>query len=71
MRCCRCFSIWQAKITVDLQTTEYLDSSAMGMLLILREQAGGDGANIKIVNCSPEIKKILSVSNFEQMFQIS
>lgn len=56
---------------VDLQETTYLDSSALGMLLLLRDHAGGDKANIEIRNCSPDVKKILSISNFEQLFDIS
>ncbi len=56
---------------MDLQETTYLDSSALGMLLLLRDHAGGDKANIEIRNCSPDVKKILSISNFEQLFEIS
>ncbi|WP_144395176.1 STAS domain-containing protein [Pleionea sediminis] len=59
------------KYIVDLGETSYLDSSALGMLLLLRDYAGGDSAQIHIKNCSPEIKKILSISNFEQLFDVS
>lgn len=55
---------------VDLQGTSYLDSSALGMLLLLRDYAGGDKADIEIVNCSADVKKILTISNFEQLFTI-
>ncbi len=57
-------------IRVDLQETTYLDSSALGMLLLLRDYAGGDKADIEIVNCSVDVKKILTISNFEQLFTI-
>ena len=56
--------------SVDLQGTSYLDSSALGMLLLLRDYAGGDKSNIEIVNCAPDVKKILTISNFEQLFTI-
>ncbi|MBU2706828.1 STAS domain-containing protein [Zooshikella marina] len=56
--------------TIDLNETTYLDSSALGMLLLLRDHAGGDTANIRIVNCKPDVKKILLISNFEQLFTI-
>lgn len=56
--------------TVDLNRTTYLDSSALGMLLLLRDHAGGDSAEIKIVNCNQDVKKILTISNFEQLFTI-
>lgn len=56
--------------TVDMKETTYLDSSALGMLLLLRDHAGGDSASINIVNCNADVKKILTISNFEQLFAI-
>lgn len=55
---------------VDLGETVHLDSSALGMLLVLRDFAGGDKAVIKIINCSPEVKKIFAISSFTQLFDI-
>ena len=55
---------------VDLKEATYLDSSALGMLLLLRDHAGGDHARISLINCNPDVRKILSISNFEQLFQI-
>ena len=55
---------------VDMNSTTYLDSSALGMLLLLRDYAGGDHANIRIVKCNEDVKKILTISNFEQLFDI-
>jgi anti-anti-sigma factor len=53
---------------LDLRQTEYMDSSALGMLLLLREHAGGDRANIRIMHCQPEVKKILTIANFQYLF---
>ena len=55
---------------VDLAATEYLDSSALGMLLLLREHAGGEASNIEITQASPEVRKILDVANFGKLFKI-
>lgn len=55
---------------VDMKLAHYLDSSALGMLLLLRDYAGGDRAQITIENCSPDVRKILTISNFEQLFII-
>ncbi len=55
---------------VDLREATYLDSSALGMLLLLRDHAGGDRAEVKIINCSADVRKILTISNFEQLFTI-
>lgn len=54
---------------VDLSDTEYLDSSALGMLLLLREHAGGDRSRIHIVEASRDVRKILNVANFSKLFQ--
>jgi anti-anti-sigma factor len=55
---------------VDLGGADYLDSSALGMLLLLREHAGGDGADITIANSNPDVRRILTISNFNQLFTI-
>ncbi|ARN75414.1 STAS domain-containing protein [Oceanicoccus sagamiensis] len=60
-----------ASYIIDMKATSYLDSSALGMLLLLRDYAGGDNSNISIANCNDDVKKILSISNFEQLFKIS
>ena len=56
--------------TVDLSGTDYLDSSALGMLLLLREHAGGEASNIEITQASPEVRKILDVANFGKLFKL-
>ncbi|SFR50134.1 anti-anti-sigma factor [Marinobacter daqiaonensis] len=55
---------------VDMSDTTYLDSSALGMLLLLRDHAGGDDADIVIENCNSDVRRILTISNFEQLFSI-
>ncbi len=55
---------------IDLAQTEYLDSSALGMLLLLRDFGGGDSAQIEIVGCNATVRKTFAISNFDQLFQI-
>ena len=59
------------RYVVDLDQVTYLDSSALGMLLLLRDHAGGDSADIRLINCNADVRKVLSVSNFEQLFTIA
>ena len=59
-----------AAYTIDMRGATYLDSSALGMLLLLRDYAGGDDSSISIVNANDDVKKILAISNFEQLFTI-
>jgi anti-anti-sigma factor len=58
-------------IIVDLKDTTYLDSSALGMLLLLRDFAGGDKSDVRLVNASSDTRKILAISNFTQLFQLA
>ncbi|KPQ29620.1 MAG: Anti-anti-sigma regulatory factor (antagonist of anti-sigma factor) [Marinobacter excellens HL-55] len=55
---------------IDLSDTTYLDSSALGMLLLLRDHAGGDSARVSVENCNSDVRRILAISNFEQLFSI-
>ncbi|MDH1261739.1 MULTISPECIES: STAS domain-containing protein [unclassified Pseudomonas] len=64
-------SLTPKRYVVDLKGTTYLDSSALGMLLLLRDHAGGDNAQIRLLNCNSDVRKILAISNFEQLFQIA
>lgn len=55
---------------IDLKESEYLDSSALGMLLALRDHAGGDSSNIKIVNCKPDVKKVFVITKLNELFTV-
>ena len=53
---------------IDMRSTEHMDSSALGMLLNMRKSLG-DSADISIINCRPQIKKILTISRFDKKFK--
>ena len=55
---------------VDLKETTYMDSSALGMLLLLRDHAGGDASEIRVINSNSDVRKILAISNFDKLFDI-
>ena len=55
---------------IDLKESDYLDSSALGMLLALRDYAGGDEANIRIVDSNPDVKKILVITKLDELFVV-
>jgi anti-anti-sigma regulatory factor len=55
---------------VDLNQVSRFDSSALGMLLLLRDHAGGDEAQITLRGCPKEAREILNVSQFERLFEI-
>ena len=59
-----------SKFIVDLKESDYLDSSALGMLLALRDYGGGDNADISIVNCNPDVRKILIITKLDELFKV-
>jgi anti-anti-sigma factor len=58
------------KYVIDLKHSDYLDSSALGMLLTLRDYAGGDDSKIEIVNTPSDIKRILYITKLDSLFNI-
>lgn len=59
-----------AKFAVDFEATEYLDSSALGMLLVLREFAGGRRAKVQLSSVGEEIRSLLETARFHELFEI-
>jgi len=55
---------------LNLHKAEYMDSAALGMLLLLREHAGGEKANITINGCRQNVKKTFEVAQFCELFTI-
>jgi anti-anti-sigma factor len=53
---------------IDLGEVTSMDSSALGMLLLLREHAGADRAEIRIVNAGNELRNTLRVAGFDKLF---
>ena len=56
-------------VSINFAGTEYMDSAALGMLLLLDEHFKDQ--RINLLNCSEYIKKALDVVKFEQKFNIS
>lgn len=59
------------RYVVDLGFTDYVDSSALGMLLLLREHAGGAAERVALKGARPDVKKILSIANFDKLFAMA
>lgn len=57
-------------IVVDMSKTDYVDSSALGMLLVLRDKVGENKEAITIKNAKLEVKKILAIANFDKLFTL-
>lgn len=59
------------ELVLDFEGVDYVDSSALGMLLMARERVGGTKARISLINCNPKIQKILTMAQFHVLFKIS
>lgn len=60
----------EKRFVVDLQNAEYLDSSAMGMLLQLREYCAG-GSAVRLLNGNEAVCEILKIANFDKLFEVN
>ena len=58
------------QFVVDFKNTEYLDSSALGMLLQLREH-NRSGAQVQLINESDTVSEILRIANFDKLFKLA
>jgi anti-anti-sigma factor len=59
------------RIDVDLGEVSYLDSSALGMLLMVRDRARGAGKSVSLTNTRGSVRQVLDIANFGKLFSIS
>lgn len=57
-------------VIIDMRSTHYMDSSALGMLINMHKFLSPKNIAIKIVNSNEQIKKIFTISRFDRKFQI-
>lgn len=65
----KCFPKGEKSYVVDLAGAEYMDSSAMGMLLQLREY-NRLGDSVILVNGNEAVVNVLQIANFGKLFTI-
>ncbi len=59
-----------SSIIVDMTRVDYLDSSALGMLLVLRDKVGESNSAVHIKGAKPDVQKILEIANFDKLFTL-
>ncbi|NTV10710.1 MAG: STAS domain-containing protein [Zoogloea sp.] len=59
-----------SEIAVDLGDVVYLDSSALGMLLMLRDKANTAAKSVSLANVRGSVRQVLEIANFGKLFQI-
>lgn len=55
---------------VDLAQATYMDSSALGMILLLKEHADKLGGKVVLSSPNESVLKILKIANFDQFVTI-
>ena len=58
-------------VVLDFSGVDYLDSSALGMLLLLREKLANVRKEVEITGAKGMVKQILDVANFSRLFSIT
>lgn len=57
-------------IGFDLEGVEFIDSAALGLLLIAREEAEKQGVSVTLIRPQGQLQKMLKVSNFYELFNV-
>lgn len=70
LRAYKQFPKGEKRYVVDLGHADYMDSSAMGMLLQLRDHATR-ATQVKLVKGNDGIREILRIANFDRLFQVA
>lgn len=58
------------EIAIDFKQVDYLDSSALGMLLLLREKAEAASKSVSLVGLHGMVKQVLEIANFGKLFTV-
>ncbi len=58
------------RYVVDLSGADYMDSSALGMLLLLRDKVGQDVSRVQIVSGAGQPHEVLKLANFHRLFSV-
>ncbi len=58
-------------VVLDFAGVAYLDSSALGMLLLLREKLAAVRKEVEIVGAQGAVKQVFDIANFARLFRIS
>jgi len=60
----------KARLRVDLAEVNFIDSSALGMLLLARENCEKAGGSVVLDRPQEYVNKVLKLCHFDQLFQV-
>ncbi len=59
------------KYIISMENTQFIDSAALGLLLVLYDHVGKDRHKVALTGCPPNIKRLLNIANFSRLMTIS
>jgi HptB-dependent secretion and biofilm anti anti-sigma factor len=59
-----------AEIKVDLGQVDYIDSSALGMLLMLRDKAKKHDKTVALLNARGQVREVITTAQFDRLFPV-
>lgn len=57
-------------LLVDFSATQFIDSAALGMLLLAREELAKKGGHVQLLNAGGQVEKIFTISHFHSLFEM-
>ncbi len=60
-----------SEIALDFSKVSYLDSSALGMMVLFQKKAKSKNVSVKIRGAQDSAKEILQIAHFDRLFDIS
>lgn len=57
-------------VVVDISNVEFIDSAALGMMLLLRDETEKSSTNLVLRGPKGQVKKMFQISRFYELFNI-
>lgn len=61
----------EADLRVDCSQLDDIDSSGLGLLLILRDRLGRSGRGVMLINCGQRVRDVLGMVQFGRLFTLA
>jgi anti-anti-sigma factor len=58
------------ELRIEMGALDYIDSSALGMLLMLRDRAKKQNMTVTLANAQGRIRQVLDTAQFERLFAV-
>ena len=58
-------------VIVDLEATDIIDSSGLGILLYLKSHYNCDRSRVELINCNNTVHKTFNMAQFQKLFSYS